>query len=92
VEERELDDAREAAEAPLVRDGDEAVAGGQGGRLAPQGRELDAVDAPAPGVVGDEPRLEVPLGELLLEEPAAGERPELAQLRLDGAGGRRRAR
>jgi hypothetical protein len=83
VHERELVHARVSAVLALVRGADHALLGSDARGTLPQRRELDAIDAMAPGI----PLLEARLVEALLDrlaiEVAAGELTDLVELRLD---------
>ena len=64
VDQGELVDARVRAEAVLVAGGDQAVAGGEPGRLLPQRADLDVIDAAAPRIPRGVDRLVEAIGEL----------------------------
>ncbi len=80
VDLEELRDARVATHRRLVTGRDQAVLGGEALGLAPQRRDLDFVDALAPGIPLREHRLVGEIGLLQPVQVAAGERAELAQL------------
>ena len=86
----ELLDAGQVAVAPFVGGRDEPVLEREALRLAPQRRELDGVDALAPGVPLREPRLVQPVVELQPVERSARLGAELLDLGLELAQPRER--
>ena len=85
VDERELVHARERAVRALVGGRDQPVLGGDARCLAPERRDLDAIDALAPGIPLREHRLVEAVRELQLVQRSARELAHLIERRLDRA-------